>query len=170
VKTIHIEAFDKSSVDKAIEEVKAIKKEWRRKTKLCSERIAEALAAEIQKNLDAIPYTDDVVDVKNHIVMPLRAEMSAKAIRNRVVVNGVDIAFVEFGAGIYHNASKYNALSSRVQFDTATGSYGKGQGNQPYWFIRHDRISRGTPMYAPIVLAIEAIEPQIPTICREVFV
>ena len=54
MKTIHIEAFDKSSVDKAIEEVKAIKKEWKRKANLCSEMIAAALADEINKNLSAI--------------------------------------------------------------------------------------------------------------------
>ena len=62
MKTIHIEAFDKSSVEKAISDLEAVKKEWKRKANLCSEMIAAALADEIEKNLDAIPYTDDIVD------------------------------------------------------------------------------------------------------------
>ena len=170
MKTIHIEAFDKSSVDKAIEEVKAIKKEWKRKANLCSEMIAAALADEINKNLEAIPMTDDVIDVKTHTPKPVNWFAAAYPQGNRVLIKGHDIVFIEFGAGIYHNGSVNNPLSQAVQFDTSIGSYGKGHGNEPYWFIAHNLISRGTPAYMPINNAIEQIVPMIPTIVRQVFV
>ena len=86
------------------------------------------------------------------------------------MIKGHDIAFIEFGAGIYHNGSVNNPLSQAVQFDTSIGSYGKGHGNEPYWFIAHNLISRGTPAYMPINNAIEQIVPMIPTIVRQVFV
>ena len=170
MKTIHIEAFDKSSVDKAIEEVKAIKTEWKRKANLCSEMIAAALADEINKNLEAIPMTDDVIDVKTHTPKPVNWFAAAYPQGNRVLIKGHDIVFIEFGAGIYHNGSVNNPLSQAVQFDTSIGSYGKGHGNEPYWFIAHNLISRGTPAYMPINNAIEAIKPQIPMMIRQVFV
>lgn len=169
MKTIHIDAFNKSSVEKAISDLKAVKKEWKRKANLCSEMIAAALADEIEKNLDAIPYTDDIVDVKTHQTMPRRNPLSAVAMGNRVYIDGADVVFVEFGAGVYHNPSVNNPLSGAVSFDTSIGSFGLGHGNEPYWFIAHNLISRGTPAYMPIQNAIEAIKPQIPTMIRQVF-
>lgn len=169
MKTIHIEAFDKSSVEKAISDLEAVKKEWKRKANLCSEMIAAALADEIEKNLDAIPYTDDIVDVKAHQTMPRRNPLSAVAMGNRVYIDGADVVFVEFGAGITHNSGVNNPLSGAVNFDTSIGSFGQGHGNEPYWFIAHNLISRGTPAYMPIQNAIEAIKPQIPTMIRQVF-
>ena len=170
MKTIEIDLFDTKSVDKAITELKDIRQEWQRKTKLCSEMIAAAIADEIQKNMDAIPYTDDVINVKTHQPEPRRSALSAYSTGNRVHIGGQEVVFVEFGAGIAHNEAAHNGLAQRVGFETAIGSYGKGQGNKPYWFIAHNLISKGTPMYAPIVHAIEVIEPQIPTMVRQVFV
>lgn len=170
MKTVHIEAFDKKSVDNAILELKSVKKEWQRKANLCSEMIAAALADEIQKNLDAINVTDDMLDVKHHLQLPLRSEMNAIAVGNKVVISGVEIVFVEFGSGIYHNPNADNPLSESVSFTTQIGSYGKGQGNQTYWFVRHNVISRGTPAYMPIYRAIETIAVIAPTMIRTVFV
>ena len=169
MKTIHIEAFDKSSVDKAIEEVKAIKKEWQRKADLCSEMIAAALADEIQRNLDSIPYSDDLKDVKTHSPVYKNTFASAYAQGNRVYIKGQEIAFIEFGAGVYHNTGANNPLSKAVSFDTSMGSYGKGQGNKKYWFVAHNLISCGTPAYMPIQNAIEAIKAVAPTYIRQVF-
>ena len=170
MKTIRIDLSSRSSVNNAISELNNVKKEWQRKTNLCSEMIAAALADEIQKNLDAIPFTDDVKDVKTHQQVYRNTTASAYAVGNRVYIKGREIAFIEFGAGIYHNAGTDNPLSDAVSFDTAIGSYGKGKGNNKYWFIAHNLISCGTPAYMPIYNAIEAIKPQIPTLVRQVFV
>lgn len=170
MKTIHIDAFDPKSVNAAIAELKAVKKEWKRKANVCSEMIATALADEINKNLDAIPFTDDIKDIKTHQPVPRNSFASAYAQGNRVYINGQEIAFIEFGAGIYHNQGVNNPLSEAVQFETGIGSYGKGNGNKKYWFIAHNLISCGTPAYMPIYEAIETIKPMIPTLVRQVFV
>ena len=70
MKTIRIDAFDKKSVEKAISDLKAVKKEWKRKANLCSEMIAAVLADEIQKNLEAIYMTDDLKDVYTDPAFP----------------------------------------------------------------------------------------------------
>ena len=170
MKTIHIEAFDKSSVDKAIEEVKAIKKEWRRKAKEAEKLIAEELANLINQNLMNVAIADDLINVKEHQEVHTAPGVEARARGNTVTVYGENAVFIEFGAGIYHNGGVDNPLSKAVQFDTSIGSYGKGHGNEPYWFVAHNLISRGTPAYMPINNAIEQIVPMIPTIVRQVFV
>ena len=170
MKTIHIEAFDKSSVDKAIEEVKAIKKEWRRKAKDAEKLIAEELANLINQNLMNVAIADDLINVKEHQQVISPPGVEARARGNTVTIYGENAVFIEFGAGIYHNGGVDNPLSKAVQFDTSIGSYGKGHGNEPYWFVAHNLISRGTPAYMPINNAIEQIVPMIPTIVRQVFV
>ena len=170
MKTIHIEAFDKSSVDKAIEEVKAIKKEWRRKAKDAEKLIAEELANLINQNLMNVAIADDLINVKEHQEVHTAPGVEARARGNTVTIYGENAVFIEFGAGIYHNGGVDNPLSKAVQFDTSIGSYGKGHGNEPYWFVAHNLISRGTPAYMPINNAIEQIVPMIPTIVRQVFV
>lgn len=176
MRIIHVDAFDKESVEHAKREIKAVKLEWQRKADLCCEAIAAMLADMIQANLDAIPYTDDLIDLGTHQPTPMttdRSLLSASAVGNLVYVVGVEVAFVEFGAGVYHNGGMQNPLVSEldaVHFPTEIGSYGKGQGNQPYWFVAHNLISRGTPMYMPIYRAMLAIEPEIPTIVRQIFV
>lgn len=169
MKTIRIEALDKQSVDKAITELRAVKKEWNRKAKLAEEEVARVLAELISNNLSAIPYSDDVKDVKTHQPEPTFPMLGAIAVGNTVKIGGEEIVFVEFGAGIYHNAGTNNPLSEAVQFDTAIGSYGKGQGNNKYWFIAHNKISCGTPAYMPIYNAIQDLKPMIPAIVRGIF-
>ena len=170
MKTVHVDVFDKSSLEKAIDELNAVKQEWQRKGNLCAEMIAAVLADEIQRNLDAITMTDDLKDIKSHQPVDSISAKQAYAQGNRVYIKGKEIVFVEFGAGIYHNSGVDNPLSQSVQFDTSIGSYGKGQGNKKYWFVAHNLISCGTPAYMPIYNAIEAVKPQIPTLVRQVFV
>ena len=170
MKTIHIEALDRNSVDGAIQELKTVRAEWNRKANLLCETVAAMLAELIQQNLSEIASSDDLIDISTHQETPTFPVLGAEARGNQVYIGGEEIAFVEFGAGIYHNAGTENPLSQAVQFETAIGSYGNGNGLKPYWFVAHNLISRGTPAYMPIYRAIEAIKPQIPTIARQIFV
>ena len=169
MKTIRIDIADKSSVENAIKELEAVKREWQRKANLCAETIAAVLADKIEENLSAIPYSDDLINLETHTETPVFPITGVAAQGNRVIVKGQEIAFIEFGAGIYH-AGTGNPLSDSVQFPTEIGSYGKGHGLQPYWFVAHNLISRGTPAYMPIWLAIQDIKQEVPTIVRQVFV
>lgn len=169
-----IDLCEADSIKNAVIELKATKREWERKANLCAEMIAAQLADMIQANLDAIPYTDDLKDTKTHQVVSMttdRSILAASAHGNMVYVAGAEVVFVEFGAGVYHNGNgNNNPLSEAVEFDTDIGSYGKGQGNNKYWFVAHNLISCGTPMYMPIYRALLAIKPEIPTLVRQVFV
>lgn len=170
MKTITVDILDRDSIQKAVTELRAYKQEWERKANLCCEAVAAALADKISENLSAIPYSDDMFDVGTHTPMPRPPILGVEARGNQVYVGGDEIAFVEFGAGVYHNQGRTNPLSESVQFSTTPGSYGQGNGVKPYWFIAHNLISYGTPAYMPIYNAIEEIKPEIPTIVRGIFV
>lgn len=173
MRTITVDILNKDSINSAIAELKEIRAEWNRKANLLCETVAAMLAEEIEKNIFAIPFSDDIKDVKTHQTVPRFPMPAVRAEGNSVIVedNNKEIAFIEFGAGIYHNSSgRSNPLSEKVSFDTSIGSYGNGNGNKKYWFIAHNLISCGTPAYMPIYNAIEAIKPQIPTIARQIFV
>ena len=169
--TIDIDIADANSVRNAIAELKEVRAEWLRKCNLLCETVAAMLADEIERNLSEIPFTDDVKDIGSHQAVEVFPMFGVEARGNTVVVAGAEIAFVEFGAGAYYNGTgSNNPLATEVSFDTATGSYGKGHGNEKYWFIAHNLISCGTPAYMPVYRAIEAVKPQIPTIARGIFV
>ena len=173
MKTIHIDLLDSNSIKSAVAELREVKADWERKAKVCAEMIAALLAEQIQANLDAIPFTDDLINVKTHQVeriTPHESILSASAHGNMVYVAGAEVVFVEFGAGAHYNHGNENPLSEAVSFDTDIGSYGKGQGLNDYWFVAHNLISKGTPMYMPIYRAIIAVKPEIPTLIRQVFV
>ena len=171
MKTITIDISDRNSVDKAIAELKSVKSEWIRKANLCCETIAAMLADKIEENLSQVPFSDDLIDVGSHQATPGIPIYGVEARGNTVFVEDKEIAFIEFGAGVYYNGDGVeNPLSSQVSFSTAIGSFGNGNGNKPYWFVAHNLISRGTPAYAPIYKAIMEITPQVPTIVRQVFV
>lgn len=169
-----IDLCEADSIKKAVIELKATKREWERKANLCAEMIAAQLADMIQANLDAIPYTDDVINVKTHQYERKSTPFFATAQGNMVYVGGEEVVFVEFGAGYTHNSNgSENKLAeefAKTGLETDIGSYGKHQGLQPYWFFAHNLISKGTPMYMPIYRAIIAIKPEVPTLMRQVFV
>ena len=171
MKTIRIDISSRSSVRNAITELKNVKKEWQRKCSLAEQIVAKELADLINQNLMNVAIADDIKNVKTHEQVIVAPGVEATAVGNTVTIYGENIAFIEFGAGIYYNGGGVNnPLSKAVQFDTSIGSYGKGHGNQKYWFIAHNLISCGTPAYMPIQKAIETIEPMIPTLVRQVFV
>lgn len=173
MKTVYIDIGDANSVRNAIAELKEVRAEWLRKANILCETVAAMLADMIANNLGEIPFSDDLKDIKTHEATPRIPMYASYARGNTVIVeeNGGEIAFIEFGAGIYHNSSgRNNPLAEKVAFDTGIGSYGQGQGNKKYWFVAHNVISCGTPAYMPIYNAIEAIKPQIPTIAREIFI
>ena len=172
MKTIHIDVFDRESLESGLRELRDFRDEFQRKANLACETVAAMLADRISTNLSEIPYSDDVVDITTHTPMPTIPMYASYARGNTVVVeeNGGEIAFIEFGAGVYHNQGRTNPLSDSVSFDTSPGSFGNGNGVKPFWFFEHNKLSFGTPAYMPIYNAIEAIKPEIPTILREIFV
>lgn len=176
MKTVTIDLCEADSIKNAIIELKATKRDWEQKAIQAATEVLREIAMQIRANLEAIPYTDEFINLKTHTIEQKKDNIGVWDLTPtnngcRLTIKGKDVVFVEFGAGVYHNGSgAENPLSELVEFDTDIGSYGKGQGLKPYWFVAHNLASRGTPMYMPIYRAILAIKPEVPTIVRKVFV
>lgn len=170
MRTIRVDATSKDSINSAIAELQAIKKDWKNKAKKAEEEIAGKLAELITENLSQVEYVDSLYNVKTHEETKYLPMIVAYSKGNTVYISGEAVAFVEFGAGVYHNAVTSNPLSSMVQFDTAIGSYGKGHGTQESWWVVRNIKSRGVPAYMPIYHAIETLKPMIPSIVRTIFI
>lgn len=91
----------------------------------------------------------------------------------RIVASGRAVAFIEFGAGVYHNgAEPYPAPPGRPDGVAAIGEYGQGKGKRQGWVYKDGgaaRFTRGNPAAMPLYYAGREMERQIARIAREVF-
>lgn len=66
----------------------------------------------------------------------------------RVLANGEEVCFVEFGAGVYYNGGNASYLGRRPKGIVGIGRYGKGQGKQDVWVFKKNGekfFTQGTP-------------------------
>jgi hypothetical protein len=86
---------------------------------------------------------------------------------------GQEVAFVEFGAGVYFNSLGGGSGEPRPEGIVGIGEYGKGKGKQDAWaFVRSDGelcITRGTPAQHGMWNAAQIMRQQIEKIAKEVF-
>lgn len=86
-------------------------------------------------------------------------------------VNGVDIAFLEFGAGIYYHTADHPKAS---ELGMGVGTYpGQTHAYDEFWWYRDEQgvahYSQGTEMTMPVYLAGQEIIAKFGEIARETF-
>ena len=181
MRAIHIDAFDPESIRQGIAEMKEVHHEWVIKKNRAEKVVAQRLAEILDEQLMNVELNDTLFDVETGEQIYYRPDDTSTrgmswagpvwAKGNTVYLHSDEIMFVEFGAGVHYNGEGfYNPLSEEIKVDTSIGSYGQGHGNQDYWFVFHNVISKGVPAQAPIAKAIRLIKPEIPTLVRQVFV
>jgi hypothetical protein len=89
-----------------------------------------------------------------------------------IVADGKAVAFIEFGAGVYHNGSEPYP-NPRPKGVVGIGGYGKGHGKQKAWGYIDENdelvITRGNPAAMPMWYASEEIKNAVLKVAREVF-
>lgn len=89
-----------------------------------------------------------------------------------IKAEGRAVAFIEFGAGVYHNPGEPypNARPAGI---VGIGEYGKGYGKRQAWGFRDDSgelvITHGTPAAMPMWYASEEMRNAILATFKEVF-
>ena len=85
---------------------------------------------------------------------------------------GKAVAFIEFGAGVYHNPSEPYP-NPRPSGIVGIGEYGKGRGKRQAWGFRDESgelvITHGNPAAMPMWYASEEMRSKILKIAQEVF-
>lgn len=146
------------SCDRALEELKAYQSELLPKMDEVCRRLAEIGIMEAQMHISQANGNTDV-----------RIESTPIKIPNgyKVVMNGKDAYFVEFGTG-----DDVNAYTPNVTVLVAPGSWSETHARRymdyGFWYYAGVRYE-GTPAYMPMYYAGKAIRDNTKRIMREVF-
>jgi hypothetical protein len=151
------------SISQAIKELKAYRDSLEsRKQQLLDE------LANIGVREASVRFTTAIYDGVND------SDVTLEVIDNgyRIVAEGKAVAFIEFGAGVYHNPSEPYP-KPRPEGIVGIGEYGKGMGKRQAWGF-HDEsgelvITHGNPAAMPMWYASEEMRNSILKIARKVF-
>ena len=152
-----------SSIDNAIKELKAYKYSLEAKKDLLLEELANIGVKEA-----SIRFTTALYDGVNDSSVTLKPILNGYCI----VAEGKAVAFIEFGAGVYHNPGEPYP-NPRPSGIVGIGEYGKGYGKRQAWGFRDDAgelvITHGNPAAMPMWYASEEMRSAIKKTFVEVF-
>ena len=162
-KTVIKTGLGYDDLKRAIQDLKRYKQEFLDREK----RLVEGLAA-IGLKEATVRFTSAMYDGTNDVSVHLETTKNGYAI----VAEGKVVAFIEFGAGVYHNGSGTypNPLPQGI---VGIGQYGDGHGKQKAWGYYDGNgnlvITRGNPAAMPMWYASEEIKNSVMTVVRQVF-
>jgi hypothetical protein len=151
------------SIDNAIAELKAFRDSLDRKKYKLLEELANIGVREA-----SVRFTTAMYDGVNDSSVTLETINDGYVIK----AEGHAVAFIEFGAGVYHNSGEPYP-NPRPSGIVGIGEYGKGHGKRQAWGFKDDSgelvITHGNPAAMPMWYASEEMRSKILKIAREVF-
>ena len=151
------------SIDNAINEIKAFRASLERKKDKLLEELARIGVKEA-----SVRFTTAIYDGVNDSSVTLETTSKGYCIK----AEGKAVAFIEFGAGVYHNPGEPYP-NPRPSGIVGIGEYGKGFGKRQAWGFKDDSgelvITHGNPAAMPMWYASEEMRNKILKISREVF-
>lgn len=162
-------SLSSKSIQNALKEIEAYKKQFIDRNELFVRRLAELGVPVIDQNIAAAHGDSD----KNHNTY-IKINSFGSYSEAKLVVEGSDLLYIEFGAGIRYNGSAGTSPHPKgEEFGYTIGSYGKGKGKNDFWFYYADTgeavMSHGTEATMPVYRASQEIIQNIRRIAREVF-
>ena len=155
--------YDKEDIDRAIKELKQFKQDFLKREKQLVEGLAKIGLKEA-----SVRFTTAMYDGTNDVSVRLDEINNGYAI----VADGKAVAFIEFGAGVYHNTNEPYP-NPRPDGIVGIGEYGKGMGKRKAWGYKDENdelvITRGNPAAMPMWYASEEIKNSVLRVVREVF-
>lgn len=153
-----------SGIDAAIRELAAYRKWMEEKSRQLSERLAMIGAHEA-----SVRFAGAIYDGENDAYVTVEPTPRGY----RITASGQAVAFIEFGAGVYHNgAEPYPSPPGRPDGVAAIGEYGQGKGKRQGWVYNDGgeaHFTRGNPAAMPLYYAGREMERQVEQLAREVF-
>lgn len=166
------------SVEKAIRQLKNYKQWLRNKTTALVKALAEVGIPVIETNVAEASYTFDSKGVRSgsnteHYTYVRLNDFGSYAQAN-LVVEGEEILFIEFGAGVYYNGEAGTSPHPKGQeFNFLIGSYGAGHGVQKVWAYYDETgalvMTHGVEATMPVLKAYEKIITDYKSAVRRVF-
>lgn len=152
-----------SSIEDAITQLKAYRDSIETKKRRLLQELGEIGVREA-----SVRFTTAMYDGINDSSVSLESTSDGYVI----VAEGHAVAFIEFGAGVYHNTGDPYP-NKRPSGIVGIGEYGKGHGKRQAWGYRDDSgelvITHGNPAAMPMWYASEEMRSKILKIAQEVF-
>ena len=162
-KTVITVGVGEKEIDRAIQELKRFKQEFLEREKRLIEGLAEIGIKEASVRFTTAMY-DGVNDVSVHLDKTNNGYV--------IVAEGKAVAFIEFGAGVYHNGSEPYP-NPRPNGIVGIGEYGEGHGKRKAWGYLDENeelvITRGNPAAMPMWYASEEIKNSVLKVVKEAF-
>lgn len=160
------------SINKAIEELELYRARLKQKTSLFCQRLAEIGLTTIEAHkYSEYVSSADYNDLRSYVWL----EESGSSATATLVLNGKDVAFIEFGTGVHYNGPVGGSPNPfGQQFGMTIGSYGKGKGAQDSWVYFDEELHRfhktnGIKAAQPMAYADEEIRKRFLSVAKEVF-
>jgi hypothetical protein len=155
--------LSEASIDSAIQQLQAYRNSLDAKKDQLLKRLAEIGVREA-----SVRFTTAMYDGVNDSSVSLETNASGYVIK----ASGNAVAFIEFGAGVYHNSGEPYP-NPRPSGIVGIGEYGKGYGKRQAWGFKDDSgelvITHGNPAAMPMWYASEEMRSNILKIAKEVF-
>ena len=151
------------SIAQAIKELRAYRDSIERKQQQLLDELANIGVREA-----SVRFTTAMYDGVND------SDVTLETIENgySIVAKGEAVAFIEFGAGVYHNPTEPYP-NPRPDGIVGIGEYGHGYGKRQAWGFRDDSgelvITHGNPAAMPMWYASEEMRNSILKIAKKVF-
>ena len=162
-KTVIKCTLNKGDIERAINELKSYKQDFLKKEK----RLLQGLA-EIGIKEASVRFTTAMYDGTNDVSVRLNKAKNGYVIEAK----GEAVAFIEFGAGVYHNGSEPYP-NPRPTGVVGIGEYGKGMGKRKAWGYKNENdelvITRGNPAAMPMWYASEEMKNSVLRVVKEVW-
>lgn len=160
---IHIDPFDKKSIETALKQLKQYQADFERKENEFVRRLAEIGVSVASAGFSTADY-DGVNDVS----------VSMKQTPNgfAVVASGETVGFIEFGTGIKY--PEWNGAGTEYQ-PPVHGTFGYGRGKNPHgWYFKQSegaaaRHTYGNPPAEAMLEARNEMISRVAQIAREVW-
>lgn len=158
-----------SSVENAIKQIEEYKQSLDSKTRLLMEELGKIGIEKIESAM-----TNITGDSSPEHYAYVKLNSFGSYARATIILQGKDIAFIEFGAGINYNGAVGSGHGFGEKLGYTIGSYGKGQGANESWTYFDEeqgrfRTSKGTKAAMPMYTADEWIRKELIRIAKKVF-
>lgn len=173
--------LDVKSIENAIRELREYRADFEDKIKRLRELIAERIREDAENGFQNALVSDVIFGEESSNDVTVACEPKGDNI-SVVICRGEQTLFIEFGAGVSHNANMLGgSLHPWVNDGTFPlywiGGYGQRKGRRRAWgFYRagikdkdHLTVTRGTPAAMPLYKAVQAVVQEMDQLVQEVF-
>lgn len=167
----------KKSIDEAISKLQEYQDWILQKTKQLAKELANVGIPVINANMEKASYTYDSDGIRSgsntiHIAY-VELNSTGTSTEATLIVQGEEIMFIEFGAGVYYNGTAGDSPHPNGKVNgMVIGSYGKGHGVRKVWGYYDNGkliLTHGVEAQMPVYKAEMKIVQKYLEVARRVF-